>query len=262
MALPAQYVKALNAPFLDYFHPPKLQVGLASTYSDMRDAQRLRYQVFVEEMGAVLDCGEIGIESDHFDPYCQHLLVRDVANDRVVGCYRILTDVQAHFTGGYYSQAEFDMSRILAIPGRFMEVGRTCVHPDYRNGATIGLLWSGLARYMAMNKYDYLMGCASIPMELGTKRVASICRRLLRSHLSPPEWRVFPKVPVPLLSEADNETEVDLPPLLKGYMRMGAVVCGEPSWDPDFNVADLFVLLNADRLNARYVRHFVNRNRS
>ncbi len=260
MALPAQYMNALNAPLLEYRHPPKLEVGLAATYSDMRDAQRLRYQVFVEELGAKLNCSEIGVESDHFDPYCQHLLVRDVANDLVVGCYRILTETQARFTGGYYAQTEFDIGKILAIPGRFMEVGRTCVHPDYRNGATIGLLWAGLARYMVMNKYDYLMGCASIPMELGTQRVASICRNLLQSHLSPPEWRVVPKVPVPLLSEVQKEVDVELPPLLKGYMRLGAMVCGEPSWDAEFNVADLFVLLNADRMNARYLRHFVNRN--
>lgn len=259
MALPAQHINALNAPLLRYSRAPKLEVSLATTYDDVHDAQRLRYQVFVEEMGAVLECSEAGVESDRYDPYCQHLIVRDTDIDMVVGCYRILPDTQARFTSGYYSQSEFDLTSVLAIPGRFMEVGRTCVHPDYRNGATIGLLWAGLARYMIMNKYDYVIGCASIPMDLGTKRVSSICQHLLKNHLSSPEWRVFPRVPVPFLNDGQKEAGMDLPPLLKGYMRLGAQVCGEPSWDPDFNVADMFIILSMDRLNARYVRHFIKR---
>ncbi len=236
----------------------KLEIHFAATEDDIKDAQRLRHKVFVEEMGASLVCAEAGIEGDHYDPYCDHLLVRDTENDLVVGCYRILTDTQACLTGGYYSQAEFDLTSVLAMPGRFMEVGRTCVHPDYRNGGTISLLWAGLARYMLTQEYDYVMGSGSIPMQLGTKQVGAICRRLIHDHLSPPEWRVFPRVPVPMLDDGIKEMETDLPPLLKGYMRLGAMVCGEPSWDPDFNVADMFILLDKNRLNSRYVRHFLN----
>ena len=159
----------------------QLHVGLAVSPAEVRAAQRLRHQVFVEEMGARLDCAEPGIESDHYDRFCQHLIVRNHANGLIVGCYRILTDAQAAYAGGYYSQNEFDLTRILALPGRFMEVGRTCVHPDYRSGAVIGLLWQGLARFMVMNKFDYLMGCASIPLHTGTHEALAIYQRLAKN---------------------------------------------------------------------------------
>jgi putative hemolysin len=237
----------------------KLRIGLAVHAEDVRAAQRLRHQVFIEEMGARLHPDEPGIESDRFDPYCQHLLVRDAANDQVVGCYRILTDAQATRAGGYYAQTEFDLTRVLAIPGRLIEVGRTCVHPDYRQGAVIGLLWSGLARFMLMHRYDTLMGCASVPLNGDAGQVGALWQTLATKYLSAPEWRVFPKTPFAALPESVSSVTVALPPPIKGYLRLGAQVCGEPAWDPVFNVADLFMLLSLDRLNARPARHFMHR---
>ncbi|HWQ94798.1 MAG TPA: GNAT family N-acyltransferase [Gammaproteobacteria bacterium] len=240
----------------------ELRVSLAVTPDEVRAAQRLRYQVFVEEMGADLGDPKTAIEQDDFDPYCQHLLVRDaVQNDRVIGCYRILTDVEAARAGGYYSQTEFDLSQILNLPGRFMEVGRACVHTDYRNGAAVSLLWQGLARFMIMHKFDYLMGCNSISLETGVDYVANLYSSLSKNYLSFPEQRVYPHLPLfntpPDVTR--SETQVAIPPLLKAYLRMGAVICGEPAWDPQFNVADLFVLLAVQRIHPRYVRHFVER---
>ncbi|OGI38423.1 MAG: hypothetical protein A2V91_01975 [Candidatus Muproteobacteria bacterium RBG_16_64_10] len=237
----------------------QLHVGLAVNPAEIRAAQRLRHQVFVEEMGARLDCAEPGVESDHYDPFCQHLIVRNHANGLIVGCYRILTDAQAAYAGGYYSQNEFDLTRILALPGRFMEVGRTCVHPDYRSGAVIGLLWQGLARFMVMNKFDYLMGCASIPLRTGTHEALAIYQRLAKKYLSPEQWRTYPRVPLPQVQLAGVEEKVRVPPLVRAYLRAGAMICGEPAWDPHFNVADLFILMRADGIDERYVRHFVNR---
>jgi putative hemolysin len=251
----------------------QLRLELAADAQDMRAAQRLRYQVFVEEMGARLPARDDGIECDGFDEYCHHLLVKD--RDHVVGCYRILTDVQADRAGGYYSQSEFDLTRVLAQPGRFMEIGRTCVHPDYRSGATIALLWQGLARFMVVNQIDYLMGCASIPLRGGTREARLIYERLARRHLAAESWRVFPRVPLPHIQHADGgarhgdgapdgspaapEEPVNVPTLIKGYLRAGALICGEPAWDPQFNVADLFILLSADRISARHTRHFMQR---
>lgn len=237
----------------------RLHVRLASTPEEVRAAQRLRHRIFVEEMGARLDQAESGIESDRYDPYCQHLLVHDAANDTVVGCYRILTHLQALRAGGFYSQSEFDLTRILALPGRLMEVGRTCVHPDYRSGAVIALLWQGLARYMTMNRFDYLMGCASIPLRRGTEEALVLYRELARTHLAPPEWRVYPKVPLPQVNLTGVTAKPMAPPLIKAYLRMGAKICGAPAWDARFNVADLFLLLRADDVRGRYARHFVNR---
>lgn len=237
----------------------RLHVGLAASAEDVRAAQRLRYQVFVDEMGARLDCVEPGIESDYFDPYCQHLLVRRSDTDEIVGCYRILTDMQARKAGGFYSETEFDLTRILSVPGRFIEVGRTCVHPDYRNGATIALLWSGIARFIVMNQVDYLIGCASIPLGTGTHKAAAIYQRLAGSFLAPAEWRVFPKVPMPRIQLTGAEEPAEIPALIKAYLRVGAKVCGEPAWDPDFNVADLFIMLRTDSIAGRYARHFLQR---
>lgn len=237
-----------------------LYLSLAANTDDIRAAQRLRHQVFIEEMGALLEGNEHGIESDHFDPYCQHLLVRDAAaGDRVAGCYRILTHTQAARAGGYYSESEFDLGEIFRLPGRFMEVGRTCVHPDYRNGATIALLWRGLARFMGLHRFDYLMGCASIPLNSGVNFVIDLYHALARTHLAPPGRRVYPRLPLLGLHPGLHQKGIEIPALLKAYLRMGAKVCGEPAWDPQFNVADFFLLLPVEELNPRYARHFTER---
>jgi putative hemolysin len=210
-------------------------------------------------MGAQLPQAEPGIESDRFDHYCQHLLVWDDSIGQVVGGYRILTDVQALRAGGFYAETEFDLTRLLATPGRRVEVGRTCVHPDYRGGAVIALLWSGLARFMLMHRYDYLMGCASIPLTTGLGQVGSIWHSLAAEHLCKPETRVFPRTPFPALPPPASGAAPELPALVRAYLRLGAQVCGEPAWDRAFGVADLFLLLRLDRLRTRYAQHFIRR---
>lgn len=269
---------SLSVQLADLFHnheaenrKHRLQVSLASTPEEVRAAQRLRYQVFVEEMGARLDADESGVESDRFDEHCQHLIVRDAGTDQVLGGCRILTDLQAVRAGGFHSQTKFELGRILALPGRIMEVGRTCVHPDCRTGSVIALLWQGLARYMVQNRFDYLTGCASIPLRHGTGEAFALYRELSRNHLAPPEWRVYPKVPLPRLNLTGVPSGPEAPPLVKAYLRMGAKICGDPAWDSVFNVADLFILLRADfnvadlftllraaDVRGRYTRHFVN----
>lgn len=235
----------------------RLHVRLARTAEEVRAAQRLRHRVFVEEMRARINCVEPGIEADRFDPYCEHLLVLD--RDSVVGCYRILTDMRAYEVGGYYSQTEFDLTRILPLRGRLMEIGRSCVHPSYRTGATIALLWKGLAEYITVNRVDCVIGSASIPLTTGTLRAQIIYERLARSHLAPERYRVFPKVPLPKVQLSGIEPTPDVPPLIKAYLRAGAQICGEPAWDPVFNVADLFVLLRTEAITQRYQRHFLRR---
>jgi len=259
MAMTNQLERYFDAETRRAHSKHKLRVGLAHSLEDLRAFQRLRYKVFVEEMCAKLPISEPGIESDRYDHYCQHLLVRDESSGEVVGGYRILTDTQAARAGSYYSETEFDLARPLAVPGRRVEVGRTCVHPDYRTGAVISLLWSGLARFMLMHRYDYLMGCASIPLQGDLQQVGAIWHSLTPAHLCPAEWRVFPKMPFPELSPPPVEHHVTVPPLIKGYLRLGAQICGAPAWDPAFNVADLFLMLSLDQVNARYAQHFIRR---
>ena len=236
---------------------PSLAVSFARTQSDILEAQRLRYRVFAGEMGAKLPSRTPGVDHDIYDPYCQHLVVRDTQSGEVVGTYRILSPENARVIG-YYSENEFDLTRLQHLRSRMVEIGRSCVHPDYRTGATITLLWAGLAQYMAEHGYDYLTGCASISMADGGHAAASLYNRLAE-HLGPPEYRVFPRCPLPLAAlQQDRITEA--PPLIKGYLRAGAWICGEPAWDPDFNTADLPILLPMAKVSNRYARHYLGQN--
>jgi putative hemolysin len=238
----------------------RLSLHLAATAEEVREAQRLRYKVFAEEMGARLPSREAGIDHDIFDPYCEHLLVREEDAGEVVGTYRILTSSQAKKIGGFYSEEEFDLTRLNHLRNRLIEVGRSCVHPNYRSGATIALLWSGLAQVIQSGKYEYVMGCASAGMADGGHAAASLYNSISKMALSPIEYRVFPRCPLPL-EALDADRDVSAPPLIKGYLRLGAYVCGDPAWDPDFNTADLLMLLPVTNINHRYARHFLKHDR-
>lgn len=233
-----------------------MSVGLARTPHEILEAQKLRYSVFADELGARLNNSIPEVDQDVFDAFCDHLVVRDENTGAVVGTYRILAPAQAIKLGRYYSESEFDLARLLHLRPRMVEIGRSCVHADYRSGATIALLWSGLARYMLQNRYDYLMGCASMSMADGGHAAASVYRGL-GAHMSPLEYRVFPRCPLPL-SALNQDLPAVLPPLIKGYLRAGAWVCGDPAWDPDFNTADLPILMPIARLDARYAKHFLD----
>jgi putative hemolysin len=234
----------------------RLSLGMAITPAEIEEAQRLRYKVFAEEMGARLASADEEIDRDIFDSFCEHLLVRDNENNQVVGTYRILSPAQAKAIRGYYSETEFDLTRLFHMRDRMVEVGRSCVHPDYRDGATIAQLWKGLADYMLRHNHEYLIGCASIGMGDGGHYAASVYHKLHKLHEAPAEYRVFPRCPLPL-DALDKSLDVTIPPLIKGYLRLGAYICGEPAWDPDFNTADLFILVPMSRLNAKYARRFM-----
>jgi len=234
-----------------------LRVELARSRAEIQAAQRLRYAIFAGEMGAKLHNRIPGLDHDRFDACCQHLLVRDGLG-RMVACSRLLTPEGARRTGGFYSQTEFDLAPVLALPGRFLEIGRTCVHPDYRNGATISTLWSGLAAFVAEQRVDYLIGCASIPLGADGGAALALYAELALRHLVPAALRVKPHLP---LQRRDGVacSPYTAPPLLKAYLRLGAQIGGEPCLDPDFHVADVFVLLSSRRIERRYARHFLDR---
>ena len=237
--------------------PKRLHVGLAENEHEILAAQKLRWRVFAEEMGARLPSRTPGIDRDIYDAHCDHLIVREEATGRVIGTYRILPPQAARRAGGYYSESEFDLTRLAYLRPQLVEVGRSCIDPEYRTGFVISLLWSGLARYMKQNGYGYLMGCASIGMRDGGHNAAGIYNSLAE-QMAPLEYRVFPRCPLPL-ARIEAAPQPELPPLLKGYLRAGAWVCGEPAWDPDFNTADLLVLMPMVRVQDRYARHFVER---
>lgn len=233
----------------------RYRVSFARNDEEIHAAQQLRWRVFAEELGARLPSGMHGIDQDRFDPHCEHLVARNEADGEVVGTYRVLSPESARRAGGRFSECEFDLARLQPLRERMVEVGRSCVHPEHRSGAVIGLLWMGLARYMLESGHGYLAGCASMSMAGGGHAVALMFEKLRARYLAPAEYRVFPRRRLPP-GGLDTQRAPDTPPPLCGYLSAGAWICGEPAWDPDFNTGDFFLLLPLARLNPRYARHF------
>jgi putative hemolysin len=239
-----------------------LDVVWARDEEDVRQAQRLRYLVFAGEMGASLTVppgSPAGHDIDIFDPFCEHLLVRTRGSDgepgAVIGTYRVLTPANARRVGGLYSDGEFDLTRLRPLRPKMVELGRSCVHPDWRSGGVVLALWAALAEFMHRNELDTMIGCASVSMRDGGHFAASLWERLRHTHLAPLHWHVTPRLALPI-DELQRDLQVEAPALIKGYLRCGAKVLGPPAWDPDFNTADLPLLLRIEELPARYRKHF------
>ncbi|MFF7941384.1 GNAT family N-acetyltransferase [Nocardia gamkensis] len=225
-------------------------------------AQRLRYNVFANEPGFRIPDAGTGLDADRFDEHCDHMLVRDNANGEFVGCYRMLPPDRVAAAGGYYTATEFDLAQLDPEGMRIVEMGRACVVPDHRNGSVLTLMWAGILHYIQLTGYEWVMGCVSVPMQDTPAdppgvNVRGVRDMLLGRHASDPERRVHPHNPVIVdgksLDELTPPSRPKLPPLVRGYLRLGAEVCGEPAHDPDFAVADFVVLLGLDTINTRYL---------
>ena len=234
----------------------KLDCFLADSDALIKEAQALRYRVFAKEMGAKLKTDSEGLDYDEIDSYCDHLVVYDNTQKKIVGYTRLLNQNQAQRLGRYYSQDEFNLDKILALPGRFLEIGRTCVDPDYRGGAVLTTLWSALVQYALEGDFNYLLGCASITPGPSGFAVDAVFRNIDPKNIAPVSIQVKPSIPVPSELRCMRD-ESGIPPLLKAYLRFGALICGEPYWDEDFNCMDLFVLLPLDQLKDRYSKHYM-----
>lgn len=238
----------------------KLSLSLAGTPEEVREVQRLRYKVFIEAMGLSALANADGLDKDDFDTYCDHLIVRDTKTLKVVGTYRVMSPHAARKMGRFYSEQEFDLSRLDNLRSSIAEAGRACIHPDYRSGSVIMLLWAGLAAFMKKENCQYLIGCASISLADGGHNAAALYHALRDTNLAPAEYRVTPHTPFPIEEREPGHTP-HIPPLIKGYLRSGAWVCGDPAWDPDFHSADLFLLLPLAKLDSRYARHYLKETR-
>ena len=237
-----------------------IEVSWAKHQDEVREAQRLRFDVFATEMGARLQTPIQGHDIDSFDNFCEHLLVRDVVTKRVVGTYRALTPAQAKRVGSTYSDTEFDLVHLRELRPHMVELGRSCVHIDYRQGGVIMALWGALAEFMERNQLHTMIGCASIPMlhngMVSGDAAASIWRQVKEKHLAPFEQQVTPRLPLPV-EQLDDSLDVAPPALIKGYLRLGAKVLGAPAWDPDFNTADLPMMMRISDMPDRYRKHFL-----
>ncbi|WP_161897120.1 GNAT family N-acetyltransferase [Gordonia spumicola] len=236
------------------------EVTITEDAVDVDAAQRLRFEVFNNEPGYSDSIGdaESGRDADGFDDHCEHLLVRHVPTDALVGCARVLPPPRAIAAGGWYSAGEFDLTELDAIRGETVEMGRAVVAPDHRSGSVTAMLWAALLGYLEDGGYRYMMGCVSVPLEspLGRGRELRGIRDLAREAYRG-DWQAFPHIPVTVdgrtLDELDPPETLRLPALLKGYTRLGARVCGEPAFDEVFDVGDFLTVLDRHRGEQRYV---------
>lgn len=224
---------------------------LTTADADVDAAQRLRHQVFAGELGARLP--DPVRDVDRFDAFCDHLVVREDATGTIVGTYRMLPPLRAAAAGALYADGEFDLDALASLRPALVETGRSCVHPDHRSGAVIGLVWAGLLRYMLLTGNRWLIGCGSVGLHDGGGTAAHVWDQARAKHLSPAELRVAPR----RAWQPVAPVRVAMPPLLRGYLRLGAWICGAPAEDPDFGCADFPVLLDLERLDGRYLRFLV-----
>ncbi|MGW0016744.1 GNAT family N-acetyltransferase [Rhodococcus sp. NPDC003382] len=242
-------------------HPAPVLSGpryslIVSTEPEHREAaQRLRSRVFAAEPGFRLPDGSGDLDEDRFDAFCDHLLVHDRHTDSVVGCYRMLPPDAARAAGGYYTSGEFDLTVLDPHGLGAVEMGRACVDPAHRSGTVLTLMWAGILRYLELTGHTWVFGCVSVPMrahpgEVHGANVLAVRDVLLTRHAATPGHRVRPLRPVPA---TDRAARAVLPPLLRGYLRLGARICGEPAHDPAFGVADFVALLNLHDADARYL---------
>jgi putative hemolysin len=243
-----------------------LQVRLAETVADIDAAQALRYRVFYEEMGARPSEAAMRArrDVDSFDGICDHLLVVDHArgDGEVVGTYRLIRRPAAAQHGGFYSAAEYDISEIVAYPGEILELGRSCVDTSARNRPTMQLLWRGIAAYAFHHEIALMFGCASLPGTDPTT-LALPLSYLRHHHLAPPGLRprALPTRYVEMghldLDAIDSARALaELPPLVKGYLRLGGFIGDGAVIDHQFNTTDVCVVVKTDQVTDKYYRHY------
>ena len=260
------------APFLH--RVGQLDVRLAASPAEVAAAQALRYQIFYDEMGAVPTPSMAAVrrDIDDYDAICDHLLVIDHGIDglpHVVGTYRLLRQDVAATNRGFYSAAEYDLLPIIARPagaGQLLELGRSCVAPAWRNTTTITLLWRGIASYLQAHDISHMFGCASLAGADPLLHAAELSY-LYHHHLAPADLRArafdtnhVPMDRLPAASIDPRAAARALPPLLKGYLRVGAMVGDGGFVDRQFNTVDVFVIMPVDRITSRYAARFAGAN--
>ncbi|MBO7072721.1 MAG: GNAT family N-acetyltransferase [Acetobacter sp.] len=276
MNTPSQSDRGLSTLDLDRTNFPDLRGGslsvrIAQTDAERDAAQALRYQVFYEEMGAQPNAQTKSLKRDidEFDAIADHLLVIDhaIAEDErgVVGTYRLVQDNAAAKIGRFYSSSEYDLSLLQEFQGKLLEVGRSCVHKNYRNRVAMQLLWRGIASYIFLHRIDLLFGCASLP-GINPDLLSDELTYLYHNHLAPPALRIraLETHRIEMIRTNPHELNVrqclsKLPPLIKGYLRLGGYVGDGAVVDKQFNTTDVAILVKSELLADKYYRHYERR---
>ncbi len=242
---------------------PRYTLLLTTDATLIEAAQRLRHEVFTAEPGFALTGSADGLDADRFDEHCDHLLVREDVTGEIVGCYRMLPPAGAVAAGSLYSAIEFDVRALDPLRPGLVEMGRAVVRSDHRSGAVVLLMWAGILAYLDRCGYDYVTGCVSVPVHGPDgyppgAQIREVRDFVRRCHAAPALYTVHPYRPVTVggkgLDDIEPPERLAVPPLMRGYLRLGAQVCGEPAHDPDFGVGDFPVLLDKRRADTRYLR--------
>lgn len=248
-----------------------LETRLAITKDEITAAQRIRYRVFVEEMGAKLplDAMTLKKDFDQYDDQCDHLLVIDrtisgSTIDQIVGTYRLMQQNSARLNNGFYSQSEYDVQDLIDRHSdkNFLELGRSCVLPKYRTRRSIELLWQGIWAYCLQNDIDVMFGCASFGGTVPAAHAQSLSF-LYHFARATDEWHISPQTGtqnlMDLMPPEALKTKValsEMPPLIKGYLRLGALFSPHAYVDTSFNTTDVLIILPLSKINPRYINHY------
>ncbi|MEW6696909.1 MAG: GNAT family N-acetyltransferase [Bacillota bacterium] len=244
-----------------------LMVKLADKTDEIEQVLRLRYKVFVEETANHLLRNDFRLERDRYDDYCDHIIVKNQDLDRVVGTYRLLPGGRAVQNIGFYSETEFNLSSFPADKKQILELGRSCIDADYRNGKAIQMLWEGIAGYMSEHGFQYLIGCASLHIDCrqSLNEIYTILKRKEiitdRFGVTPLDTHRIEGLQEITLNVGEKEVFRRLPPLMKGYQWLGAEIGGDPAYDKLFDSTDFFIVLQTERVARRYRRHFLDNKR-
>ena len=241
---------------------PRYTLLLSGDLGLIEDAQRLRHQVFTGEPGFALPTDRVdGLDADRFDEFCDHLMVREDTSGELVGCYRMLPPPGAIAAGSLYTATEFDVRALNPLRPSLVEMGRAVVRADHRNGAVVLLMWAGILAYLDRCGYDYVTGCVSVPVHgegAPGSQLRGVRDFVLRRHAAAPVYTVHPYRPVVLdgrgLDDIEPPARPAIPPLMRGYLRLGAKICGPPAHDPEFGVGDFPALLDKRAADFRYLK--------
>lgn len=241
---------------------PQFRVAMALTDDDLRKAQALRYDVFVRELGGggTLVDHEAALEQDRFDPYFDHMLLHDDATDQVVGVYRMLRAEQAKAAGQFCSEDEYDLAPLHATGRTLLELGRSCLHADYRGGTAMFHLWSGLAEYVIQHRIDIMFGVASfhgtdvqaLAQPLSLLHHRHLAPEALRARALPPHAQSMNLIPEDQIDR--RAAMVQVPALIKAYLRLGGVVGAGAFVDHAFNTTDVCLILDTTAMSERQKR--------
>jgi putative hemolysin len=239
----------------------EFEIKITTDPGEIEEAQRLRFQVFNLEMNKGLQSSyQSGLDCDEFDPYCEHLIVRDASSNQVIGTYRLIRGSQARQNIGFYSEKEFDLTRIKNLDGELLELGRSCAHKDFRDKALIPMMWEAILQHIKTHRIRYLFGCGSL-YTTDSCEISAMYSLFRSKYYAPEAFRVWPVQHCRFDALSDGEPFDDeqtlfqrLPSLIKGYLRVGALVCGPPALDSEFGTADFFLLLDVNMIKTEYLR--------